>query len=80
MWVRAAGPPGRRVILFDYVPNRNTEALTDLLTGPDGRYRGKIISDGLKIYDGLSEAWQLQHFGCLAHYPDKSFIQRESRA
>lgn len=67
MWVRAAGPPGRRMILFDYVPNRNTEALMALLTGPDGRYSGKIISDGLTLYDGLAEAWQLQHFGCLAH-------------
>lgn len=67
MWVRAAGPPGRRMILFDYVPTRNTEALMALLTGPDGRYRGKLISDGLKIYDSLAEAWDLQHFGCLAH-------------
>jgi len=23
-----------------------------LLTGPDGRYSGKIISDGLTLYDG----------------------------
>lgn len=67
MWVRAAGPPGRRMILFDYVPNRNTEALMALLSGPDGRYQGKIISDGLSIYDGLAEAWKLQHYGCLAH-------------
>ena len=67
MWVRAAGPPGRRMILFDYVANRNTEALMTLLTGPDGQYSGKLISDGLKIYDGLAEAWQLQHFGCLSH-------------
>jgi len=67
MWVRAAGPPGRRMILFDYVPNRNTEALMALLTGPDGRYSGKLISDGLKIYDSLAEAWKLQHFGCLSH-------------
>ena len=67
MWVRAAGPPGRRMILFDYVPTRNTEALMALLTGADGPYRGKLISDGLKIYDGLAEAWGLLHFGCLAH-------------
>jgi len=67
MWVRAAGPPGRRMILFDYVPNRNTEALMSLLTGADGRYTGKLISDGLKIYDGLAAAWKLQHFGCLSH-------------
>jgi transposase len=49
MWVRAAGPPGRRMILFDYVASRNTEVLMALLTGPDGRYSGKLISDGLKI-------------------------------
>jgi len=67
MWVRAAGPPGRRMILFDYVANRNTEALMTLLTGPDGQYSGKLISDGLKIYDGLAEAWKLEHFGCLSH-------------
>jgi len=67
MWVRAAGPPGRRMILFDYVPSRNVEALKTLLTGPDGPYSGKLISDGLKIYDGLAEAWQLPHFGCLSH-------------
>jgi transposase len=67
MWVRAAGPPGRRMILFDYVSSRNTEALMTLLTGPDGQYSGKLISDGLKIYDGLAEAWKLEHFGCLSH-------------
>ncbi len=67
MWVRAAGPPGRRMILFDYVPSRNVEALKTLLTGPDGPYSGKLISDGLKIYDGLAEAWKLGHFGCLSH-------------
>jgi transposase len=67
MWVRAAGAPGRRMILFDYVPTRNTETLKTLLTGPDGPYRGKIISDGLQLYDGLAEAWKLLHFGCLSH-------------
>src|ERR1035441_4852149 len=67
MWVRAAGPPGRRIILFNYAPTRNTDALMQLLTGPDGPYRGKLVSDGLKIYDGLAEAWGLLLFGCLAH-------------
>jgi hypothetical protein len=67
MWVRAAGPPGRRIILFNYAPTRNTHALMQLLTGPDGPYRGKLVSDGLKIYDGLAEAWGLLLFGCLAH-------------
>ena len=67
MWVRAAGPPRRRMILFDYVPNRNTETLMALLTGPDARYSGKLISDGLKIYDGLADAWELEYFGGMSH-------------
>jgi transposase len=67
MWVRAAGPPGRRIVLFDYTATRSAAALMRLLTGPDGPYRGKLLSDGLKIYDTVGEAWGLQMFGCLAH-------------
>lgn len=67
MWVRAAGPPGRRIVLFDYTSTRSAAALMRLLTGPDGPYRGKLLSDGLKIYDTVGEAWKLLMFGCLAH-------------
>jgi hypothetical protein len=38
MVVRAAGPPGRRIILFDYIPSRTAEALKALLIGADGPY------------------------------------------
>jgi len=44
MVVRAAGPPGKRIVLFNYEPNRNVEALKRLLTGPDGPYRGKLVA------------------------------------
>ena len=67
MWVRAGGPPGQRIVLFHYTSTRNVAELEQLLTGPDGRYRGKLISDGLNLYDSLAEAWGLLHFGCLAH-------------
>lgn len=67
MWVRAAGPPDRRIVLFHYSPTRNVAELEQLLTGPDGRYRGKLVTDGLKIYDSLGEAWGLLQFGCLSH-------------
>ena len=76
MWARAAGPPGRRIILFDYVPTRNVATLMRLLTGPDGPYRGKLISDGLKIYDALGEAWGLLMFGCNAHQR-RYYVQAE---
>jgi transposase len=67
MVVRAAGPPGRRIVLFTYVPSRTVAALKDLLMGPDGPFRGKLLTDGLELYDIVTESLGLQHFGCLQH-------------
>lgn len=69
MVVRAAGcgPPGRRIILYDYLPARTTEGLKGLLIGPDGPYRGKLLTDGLERYDDIAAALELEHFGCLQH-------------
>jgi len=68
MTVRAAGPPGKRIVLFDYLPARNHEGLRDLLKGADGEYyRGILLSDGLPLYDGVCEELKLLHAGCLAH-------------
>lgn len=63
----ATGPPGRRVILYDYIPSRTTEGLKNLLIGADGPYRGKLLTDGLERYDDIAAAFQLEHFGCLQH-------------
>ncbi|MGH8195957.1 MAG: IS66 family transposase [Woeseiaceae bacterium] len=65
--VRAAGPPGRRIILYDYLPSRTTEGLKALLMGADGPYRGKLLTDGLERYDDIAAALKLEHFGCLQH-------------
>ncbi len=71
--VRAAGsaaatdPPGRRIILYDYLPSRTTEGLKGLLIGADGPYRGKLLTDGLERYDDIAAALKLEHFGCLQH-------------
>jgi transposase len=67
MIVRAAGPPGRRIVLFNYEPNRNVETIKRLLTGPDGPYRGKLVVDGLQLYDYAGEALDILVCGCLAH-------------
>jgi transposase len=78
MFVLAAGPPGRRMVLYQYAPNRNATTLENLLTGPDGPYRGKAVCDGLKLHDLLEEdpAFRgLTLFGCLTHcrrYYDKA--------
>jgi transposase len=67
MMVRAAGPPGRRIILFNYEPSRNVAALQNLLIGPQGPYTGKLLTDGLELYDTVAEALRLTHLGCLQH-------------
>ncbi len=67
MVVRAAGPPGRRIVLFTYTPSRTAAALKELLMGSDGPFRGKLLTDGLELYDIVAESLGLQHFGCLQH-------------
>jgi len=67
--VRAAGPPKKRVVLFNYIKNRNAAALKAVLTGPDGPYSGKLVADGLKLYDYIGEdkSFRFDLFGCMAH-------------
>jgi transposase len=67
MVVRIAGPPHRRIILFDYIASRTAEALKALLMGADGPFRGKLLTDGLELYDLVTEQLGIQHFGCLQH-------------
>jgi transposase len=68
MVVRAAGPPGKRIILFDYIPSRTKEALKQLLLDEEGQpYRGKLLTDGLERYDEICAELKLLHFGCWQH-------------
>lgn len=67
MVVRAAGPPGKRIILYDYIPSRTKEALKQLLVRPEGPYCGKLVTDGLEHYDEICRELQLLHFGCWQH-------------
>jgi hypothetical protein len=46
-------PPGRRIILYDYIPSRTRETLKQLLIRPEGAYRGKLLTDGLDDYDEI---------------------------
>jgi transposase len=63
IWVRAAGPPGRRIVLFDYDPSRGGAVPLRLLDG----FRGVLVTDGYGAYDGAAEVLGLTHAGCLAH-------------
>ncbi len=63
MWVRAAGPPGRRIVLFDYDASRGGAVPRRLLEG----YHGVLVTDGYAAYDGTAQALGLTHAGCMAH-------------
>jgi transposase len=63
IWVRAAGPPGRRIVLFDYDASRGGAVPLRLLQG----YRGILLTDGYEPYERVAEALGLVHAGCMAH-------------
>lgn len=63
MWVRCAGPPGRKVVLFDYDPGRSSAVPTRLLA----EYRGALVTDGLSAYEAVAAQHSLLHAGCWAH-------------
>jgi transposase len=75
--VRAGGPPGRRIILYDYIASRTTAALKQLFVGAEGPYQGKFISDGLERYDDIATELKLLHFGCLQHCRTMFFKARK---
>jgi hypothetical protein len=78
MVVRAAGPPGRRIILYDYIPSRTKEGLKQLLIDSDGTpYRGKLLTDGLERYDEICAELNLLHFGCMQHARSMYFKARK---
>jgi transposase len=63
LWVRCAGPPGKRIVLFDYDASRSGAVATRLL--PD--YKGAILTDGYAGYGAVVAEQQLLHAACWAH-------------
>ncbi len=63
IWVRASGPPGRRIILFDYDPSRGGAVPMRLFEG----FKGILLTDGYEPYNAVAGAYHLVHAGCWAH-------------
>ena len=63
MWVRASGPRGKRIVLFDYHPSRGGAVPKRLLQG----YQGILLTDGYEPYATVAEELKLVHAGCMAH-------------
>jgi hypothetical protein len=76
MWVRAAGPPGRRIILFDYDASRGGAVPLRLLSG----YRGILLTDGYEAYGKVAQTLNIVHAGCLAHARRKFEEARKASA
>jgi transposase len=76
IWVRAAGPPGRRIVLFEYDPSRGGAVPKRLLEG----YRGILLSDGYEPYDAVAESLFLVHAGCFAHVRRKFDEARKAQS
>jgi transposase len=63
MWVRCAGPPGQRMVLFDYDASRSSAVPKRLLAD----YHGTILTDGYEGYGAVAREQTLLHAGCWAH-------------
>jgi len=76
IWVRASGPPHRRIILFDYDPSRGRAVPMRLLDG----FAGILQTDGYEAYCAVAQAKQLIHAGCYAHARRRFEDARKSQA
>jgi len=63
MWVRRGGPPGQRIILFDYAPSRAGAIPMRLLD----EYKGYLQSDAYSAYNAPAKLDGVIHVGCLDH-------------
>lgn len=63
IWVRVSGPPGRRIVLFNYDASRAGTVPKRLLEG----YQGILLTDGYEAYEAVARAMSLTHAGCFAH-------------
>lgn len=63
MWVRTAGPPGRKIVLYDYHTSREARVPERLLEG----YRGYLMTDGYAGYNSVSKKDGIEHLACWAH-------------
>jgi transposase len=63
MWVRRGGPPGQRIILFDYAASRAGAIPMRLLD----EYKGYLQSDAYAGYNAPARRDGVIHVGCLDH-------------
>jgi transposase len=73
MWVQTAGPPGRKIVLFDYEASRESAVPDRLLAG----YSGYLMTDGYRAYDRVGKKEGMTHLACWAH-ARRGFVDAKS--
>lgn len=73
MWVQTAGPPGRKIVLFDYETSREGKVPDRLLAG----YSGYLMTDGYAAYDRVGKKDGMTHLACWAH-ARRGFVEAKS--
>ena len=63
MWVRCAGPPDQKIILFDYDASRSGSVPSRLLSG----YEGALMVDGYAGYNRVCSDEKITRLGCMVH-------------
>ena len=63
MWVQSGGPPGKRIVLFDYDASRSGAVPKALL----GDYGGHLMTDGYEGYNAVVMQNDITHLACWAH-------------
>lgn len=63
MWVRRGGPPGQRIILFDYAATRAGSVPMQILDD----YKSYLQSDAYAGYNAPARREGVMHVGCLDH-------------
>lgn len=76
MWVRASGPPGKRLVLYDYDASRGGHVPKRLLEG----FNGVLLTDGYEAYGAAVAVHALTHAGCWAHVRRKFEEARKVQA
>lgn len=70
MWVARGGPPGKKVIWYEYHPSRSASHAKEFLEG----YRGYLQTDGFSGYDAaVKDNPGIIQVGCFAHARRKFF-------
>lgn len=72
MWVQSGGPPGRRVVLFDYDASRSGAVPQSLL----GDYAGHLMTDGYEGYSAVVASNGITALACWAHVRRK-FVEAQ---